>query len=159
MSIPVPCTGAPDVERIRCYRESGFRLYPVPGSGSSFFNNTPLIVNPTFRSKYIFVQSFSQLDEYFSSTGGKNPKWSTILQYMPYCGKWDNNSKINLIWVQIPIAAYYSHGSIHVIKDEILSGRRNRYHSAGECRPGIRAHQNSRGIIGAPGDRKGRNLE
>ena len=56
---------------------------------------------------------------------------------------------------ECPIAAYYSHGSIPVLKDEILSAWQNRYHGAGECRPGIRVRQNFRWIIGAPGRSQG----
>lgn len=95
-----------------------------------------------------------------SSPGsGLFPKWVCQSLFFNNTQLIVNNSKNNLIWVRIPISAYYSYGSIPVLKDEILSARQNRYHGAGECRPGIRARQNFRGIIGAPGDRKGRNLE
>jgi hypothetical protein len=50
-----------------------------------------------------------------------------------------------------------SHGSVPGLKDEILSAQETRYHNTGACRPGIRALQNSRGIVGEPGYRKGRN--
>jgi hypothetical protein len=32
-----------------------------------------------------------------------------------------NNSKNNVIWVRTPIVVYPSHGSIHVLIDEIMS--------------------------------------